>query len=495
MTLLLNLVGPSGIHLSSDFRLTEIRTRRSIEDSFGSKQLPLSFNAWSAHLSFTGIAEINGRKTLDWISQAMQAMPQSTEASAAMVKLASVATSEFLAIPRSLRQLTIVVAVVQAGHAARLFVLSCSERPDGPPLADPLEQFEVYEFSSDSPQVLIFGYTNAVSVADRKFLKKLNRGRLDPEEIRAALARVNARSAKASNEFISTGCLVTSVLPQGTVASENFGRTPGIPIHMVGSPEEVKLIAQSVTGKPAFVQSREARAEKAHQLTLPPMNVSEGNTLIVKVRQQGPASLLFVTDAVGNTFTAMPGTPGPGDKTPEAEDAEYDETHRGEEVGEPRTFALLSPTVSASITDAKGSTLGAVTIGGVSQNVSIGKNQLTKAVLNAISVQLDPSARYEGRPTELLLNISSKPTIDGAQPHAWTYAIDVLIDGTFSFSIRRMSMAFRSSHHKSPMAVLGNSEELVMMAPRNRIALKVFSGEPTANAIIEARFVLRDFPN
>jgi hypothetical protein len=245
----------------------------------------------------------------------MQKMPQTMEPAAAMANLAALATSEFRRIPRNLRQLTMVVAVVQASRAARLFVLSCNERPDGPPLADPLDQFEVYEFSSDNPQVLIFGYTSSVSQADRKFLKKLNHSRLDPGEIRAALARVNARSAKVSSGFISAGCLVTSVLPGGTAASENFGRTAGMPAHMVDSQNEEKLL-RSLPGKPVFVQSREARGGSV--LTIGPMSFSEGNTVLVKMRHQGSASTLFITDEIGNAYTMMPKPPElSGDRTPE----------------------------------------------------------------------------------------------------------------------------------------------------------------------------------
>lgn len=494
MTLLLNLISPSGIHLSSDFRLTTLRTREPIEDSFGSKQLPFSYNSWNAHLSFTGIAEINGRKTLDWILQAMQSMPQSLEPTAVMTSLAGVATSEFRRIPRNLRQLTMAVAVVQARLPPRLFVVSCSERPDGPPLAEPLDHFEVYEFSSDSSQVLIFGYTSAVSAADRKFLKKLSRGRLDPGEIRAALARINTRAANNSSGFISPGCLVTSVLPGGIAASENFGRTAGIPTHMMDSPDEVQLITPSLPGKPVFIQSREARVESRNVLTSDRMNISEGSTLIVKMRHESSATTLFITDELGNTYTMMPKPPGlSGEKSPEEEESEYGETHKADKIGEPRIFALSSPTVSAPITAANGLSVGSVVIGGMIGNVIVRKNQLTRAVLNTITVQLDAPAKHEGALTSVLLNIPNKPTIDGAQPHNWSYAIDVVLDKVSSFSVRRMSMAFRSAQYKSPMPILGASEELVMSAPRNRIALKVSPGETTVSANIEARFLLRDF--
>jgi len=65
MTLLLSLVGKSGIHLSSDFRLTDIGTRKPIEDVFGSKQLHFSFQSFTAYVSFTGIAQVGPLRTVE----------------------------------------------------------------------------------------------------------------------------------------------------------------------------------------------------------------------------------------------------------------------------------------------------------------------------------------------------------------------------------------------------------------------------------------------
>jgi hypothetical protein len=474
MTLLLNLVSPSGIHVSSDYRLTDIVTRGPIEDFFGSKQLSFSFDTWSVHLSFTGIAQIGGRKTLDWISEAMRNTPKSADPELAMATLAAAATSEFRRIPKSLRQLTMVAAMVRGGGPARLFVLSCSERPIGPPLATPLDQFEVYKFSADSPQVFVFGYTSAVSQADRKFLRKLNRGRDTPEEIRASLARINTRSAKRSHDLISPGCLVTSVLPGGNVASENFGCTPGIPAHMMVSPEMAKLIAKSMGKRPTFVQSRGARAEKGSVLTTQPMNLSEGNMLTVQFRYQGPGSPMFATDTTGSAFTAFPGSPGSyGDENPEQEDMRWAESHQEDALGEPRTIAFSSPTTSAPLIGTDGSTLGTITIGGKSETVSVRKNQLARIVLNTLTVQLDPSTRHQGPPISVSLEIPAIPTIDGVQRRLWTYTIDVFIDGTFTCSIRRMSMAFRSANYKLSMPALSSSEELAMAILRKQIVKSI----------------------
>ncbi len=488
MTLLLNLIGPSGIHQSSDYRLTDIVTRRPVEDAYGSKQLEFSFASWTAQISFTGIAEVGGRKTRDWISQSINGTPQPAEVPTVMANLATRATNELRAVPRDSRQLTIVGTVSETGRPARVFVVSRADRPGGPPLGHALDQFVVYEFSSDKPQVFIFGLVNAVARADIKLLKNLNRGGRDPAEIRAALAEINSRSAKRSGGLISEGCLVTTVLPDGNIASENFGLTPGIPAHMTDSKEIAELIARSFPGKrPVFVQSRRVRPQGKSQVTTVPMNTLPGSTIIVKAR--GKSMPLFVTDPGGNTYTRMPGPLLTGE-----EDREVDSnTQLGGEIGEPRTIAFLSPTTSAPIIAPDGSRLGSITLGGVTGTVTVRKNQLATAALNTITIQMDPSTRYEGEPFSLLLEIPNIPTVDGVQPRSWVYAIDVRVERTYSFSIRRNSMAFRSTNYKSTMSMIGTSEELKMAAPRNRLLLRVSADNPTASGDIEAGFLMRDF--
>src|ERR1700730_2545790 len=100
MTLLINLLGPRGIHQSSDYRLTDLVTRRPIEDEFGSKQLAHVASTWSAQISFTGFAQIGLRKTRDWILECLGHQPQSVDAATALSGLASTAAVELRHVPR-----------------------------------------------------------------------------------------------------------------------------------------------------------------------------------------------------------------------------------------------------------------------------------------------------------------------------------------------------------------------------------------------------------
>ena len=253
--LLLNLLGPRGIHQSSDYRLTDLATRRPIEDQFGSKQLAHLASIWSAQISFTGFAQIGQRKTRDWILECLRRQPQSADAATALSALASRAAVELRCVRWKDWFLTI-VATVRERSATRLFVVSCIDRPAKPPLNQPLDHFEVSEVSTATPRVLIFGSRRAVTNADRKLLKQLSRSTLDQAEIRRALARINVRSAIRSNGTVGEACLVTSAA-DGSSASENYGRTPGITVDIAGSAEAHHVISEAQLGlRPVFVQSK-----------------------------------------------------------------------------------------------------------------------------------------------------------------------------------------------------------------------------------------------
>jgi hypothetical protein len=127
MTLLLNLLGPRGIHQSSDYRLIKCATWSPIEDEFGSKQLAHVASTWSAQISFTGVADNGQRKTRDWILECLGHQPQSVDAATALSGLASTAAVELRRVPRKDWFLTIVATVHERSGATRLFVVSCAE--------------------------------------------------------------------------------------------------------------------------------------------------------------------------------------------------------------------------------------------------------------------------------------------------------------------------------------------------------------------------------
>ena len=158
-------------------------------------------------------------------------------------------------------------------------------------------------------------------------------------------------------------------------------------------------------------------------------------------------------------------------------------------------IAFASSTASALIAAPDGSKFGSIIVAGVSGTAAVVKNLRVSAVLNTVSVQMNPAARYEGPPFSLQLQLPNAPTVDGVQPHSWVYAFDVSsIDGTYIFSIRQNSIAFRSANYKVPMPAIASTEELVMVAPRNPVLLRTSAESPTASADVKAMFLLRDLP-
>jgi hypothetical protein len=487
VTLLLNLINPQGIHRSSDYRLTDLSTRRTVEDEFGSKQIHHATGNWSAWISFTGIASIGTRKTRNWILEVLGQSAGMTDPTLAMAQLAQRATTELRSVPPKDRILTIVATIRETGLRARVFVISCIERPGMPPLKQPLDHFEAYQVSTDTSRELIFGYTKAVSQADRKFLKRLNRRKAEPEEIRRVLAGINSRSARRSRGLISEGCFVSSTMPDGTGASENFGRTPGIPLDVAGSAEMLRLIeGAQKTNRPVFVQGREVSAKNVRELTSPTMNVSQGSTLVVKT--SGGSGIRFVTDSSGNTFKSAPNPSGVQVVEEESEWAKFEEGS----AGSSRRVAYASPSAFYTFNGPNGLTQGNVEISGVSGEAVIAKNRITKITLGTVQVRGFAVLEQPAEALKTLWEIESQPTIDGAQPHGWGYTVDLMLDASgASLSIRRNSVALRPTD-ATMMSCVEPSEELIVVSSLRPPVLKISRDRLDTSGVIEARLLLRD---
>jgi hypothetical protein len=486
MTLLINLMCPRGIHQSSDYRLTDVSTRRGIEDEFGSKQVHHVAKTWSAQISFTGIASVGGRKTRDWILEVLGRLAQPEDAATAMAALAAAAAIELRRIPRKDWFLTIVATVTERSREARLFVISCVDRPGMPPLTQPLDHFEVHEVLADRPSELIFGYTQAVSQADRKFLKQLNQRNTEQAEIRRALARINSRSAKLSAGAISEGCLVSSTMPDGSVASENFGMTPGVTVDMAGSPEMLELIAKSQKGKrPVFVQGRAATAENVKELTLQPMDVTAGNTLVVKI--PADSGTLFVTDSGGNTFRTV--------RKPRAtidEDAEWRKLEDGTSAGPSHRIAFSSTSGSYTFNGPNGSKHGSMEFVGIAGECVVAKNRVTKITLGSVTVRALPAFEHQAQAMKTTWDISSQATIDGIQPHSWGYMVDMVVDASGGqISVSKNSVALRSTDLVL-LSSLQRSEELVVVSSMRPPLLRISKDQQQVSGVMEARLFLRD---
>jgi hypothetical protein len=486
MTLLLNLVGPHGIHQSSDFRLTDVTTRRPIEDELGSKQLHHMTSKWIALISFTGFARIGNRKTREWILDSLKASTGSVDE--AMAAIASRAAVELRHIPQQNWFLTIVATVIEGGRASRLFVISCVDRPVQPPLSSPLDHFEVYELSTTNSWVLVFGCVPSVTKADRKFLENLNRGRMDPAEIRHCLARVNARSSKKSAGAVSQGCFVSSTTLDGMIVYENFGGTPGITADMADSAQMVEVITKAQGGKPMLRQGRAGATVGSKELTSGPMIVSEGSSLIAKYVSDSPA--LFVIDSSGNTFKE--GAKHPRTNTID-EAADWAKLEEGLLAGTTLHIPFSLTSHSVTINGPDGSKYAFMEIVGMSGDAVLTKNRVTKITLGTAAIHITPGFTHQAKAINTRCDVHSPLTINGVHPHNWGYIVDVVFDASGgTISIQRSAVALRSTNSPLLQPCVTETEELVVVSSANPGEMKISKDQPSASASIEARLFLRD---
>src|SRR5262249_8488563 len=102
--------------------------------------------------------------------------------------------------------------------------------------------------------------------------------------------------------------------------------------------------------------------------------------------------------------------------------------------------------------------------------------------------EIPPFSRYA---------ISNVPTIDGAQPRNWNYAFDVVVDPvskSHTLQLRPLKTSLRSVNCPKPLPMLGDTEELTLLAPPNFLVLTAQENQGPVSETIEAVFMLRDFP-
>ena len=79
MTVILTVGNDRGVYQSSDYQLTDATTGKFISDKPGSKQLDSQHGAINVRLSFTGVADIGRRKTIDMLSDEMKKLKPASD--------------------------------------------------------------------------------------------------------------------------------------------------------------------------------------------------------------------------------------------------------------------------------------------------------------------------------------------------------------------------------------------------------------------------------
>jgi hypothetical protein len=225
MTLLLTAMNTVAIHQSSDYRLTDLSAGKPVEDSVGAKQVSFGGMDFAAQLSFTGVAAVGGVRIRDLISKTVASATKASEIEGVVNRLVASGTTAVKGLPQEKRFLTMLLAVTQESRLPRLFLMSNADQPDNRRLLKLLDVLEPYEIVALSPRTLICRFTEAVSVADRKFLRQLSQSDQPAREIQAALGEINKRAAAKSKDWISAECMVSSLLADGTRGAQIVGST------------------------------------------------------------------------------------------------------------------------------------------------------------------------------------------------------------------------------------------------------------------------------
>lgn len=445
MTLLIVLAAPWAIHQSSDYRLTPLNPAQipGPNDMAGSKQLTLNARGFVAQISFTGIAQVGKLKTREWISQIIADASEPTEFASIISEIAVRGTQAVKRLPLQHRMLTVIIAIAEHGRNPRLVIVSNVERLNGPRRARPTEKLEVFSLTPVRPMVRSFGCDIGLCRNSRRYLVNLLRNNEDAGTIKKALAAANSSAGRSpkSKGLISEGCMVSSLLADGTASAINFGGVAGIPDAFMG-------------------------------------NINVGD-LLRKNLQPAPGKQITL---VQSASASRVGDKGSVELLPE---------------GEPRTLHFSTPTSEMfNITNRFGRQFGNLTLVGQSGSLAIRKNQPVTTIFNTITWEVGSDAHDLNEVAMFpMFKITNLPTVEGAQPRTWEYGFDVTAkQNVHTLTIRQNSMAFRSANHEKPLPILSPTEELVMVAPKNGLRLSVSAADRSITGTIEAEFLLRDFP-
>jgi hypothetical protein len=437
MTLLITVANSRGVHQSSDYRLSD--AGRPVQTENGAKQVSASGQEWTAQISFTGLArDGRGYDTREWLRDTLEAAGSDATLDEVVAAILARGNSALATVQSCDRRLSVVVGAVVGGRS-RLFLVSNWESLNAAPAALARPTLEVNEIDLGRPRLLVNGFAGALPAWARKRLFWLQIHGSAPETLRDAIARANRLAAVNGVPYISEECWVQSLMANGRSAGKNYGGIAGTPSNInVGGIDLGQFIA---TEFPA-----------------------------------APGKQLTVLQSVG---VRGGGTPAPT------------------EIGEPKSIKFSSPTNALLLAASQGQgPFARVTVVGLVGDLVVSKNAWSDVTLAKVTVELhQDSAKWPKPFYRKRVPLRCVPIVDGGSPRTWDYSLDIRWDcQKLEIDIAQMSVALRSLNLPVPMPVLKATEELVMVAPSSTLSMVVTVGEPRAVAAIEARFLLREFP-
>jgi len=241
VTLILVAADRTGIHHSCDYRLSRIDNGKAqIPDDAGAKTFEVVGGTNVALISYTGLAEVNGVKTRNWIAQIIQQAGEAPDIQEIAGKIAKRGTQTVQAafkspeVPERLRTLTVVVATRRHPSTLQLIIASnIVALGDSPPRA-PLDHLMLSTRDITKPLVLAFDPGGTIHRHDRQLIVRRLEARAAPSEICESLANLNRSAGARSSGFISPECMVSSLFANGTLQRTNVGEVSGIPEIVIG---------------------------------------------------------------------------------------------------------------------------------------------------------------------------------------------------------------------------------------------------------------------
>lgn len=242
MTLNITVVSTSGIHQSSDFRLTDFKRGPDgryvpIEDN-SPKLVALQYKNWVGYLTYCGVGKWKHKSTYDSATEWISALGPNATFDDVALSIEAQGSSWIQSIQSQLHGFqghTFILAAFERGRP-RVAVISNTHSTKGP-ISRSVKAGLQASFGADSgTHIYVTGLDNAVSKANRVALKQLIGSKADPHVVRHRLARINAMASnriEASNG-ISASCMCYSIDSLGGGGGEIHGQVKGrfLPIHL-----------------------------------------------------------------------------------------------------------------------------------------------------------------------------------------------------------------------------------------------------------------------
>lgn len=258
MTLNITVVSPTGVHQSSDFRLTDFRPGPDgrlvpIEDN-SPKLITLQYRTWAGYLTYCGIGKWDNIPTYDSAGEWIVELGPDATFDQVAAELGARGSVWIQRIQQRLNRFvghTFILAGFDEGRPRTAIISNTHSTKGGIPRVASAG-LGVTLGGDKGVHVYVTGIDNAVLREDRLALKKLAVLEAEPNVIRHKLAQINkiaSQRIQASNG-ISESCMCYSLDPLGGGSGEIAGRVQGrlVPINISRGRDTTKDIASLLGG-------------------------------------------------------------------------------------------------------------------------------------------------------------------------------------------------------------------------------------------------------